>query len=392
MSKKAATKSPTKKHNVTPVDKADNSLVLIGELQCESGRIGTLTLNAEKTLNSLTLDMVRTLSSTLAEWEADDELSAVILSGAGPKAFCAGGDIQALYHSATHPENGVCIDAETFFLEEYQLNYQIHCYDKPIICIGDGYVMGGGLGLMAGASHRVVTEKTRMAMPEVSIGLFPDVGSTVFLNQVPYNLGYFLALTGTSLNGADALFCRLADFAIESSQIQSLFDQLQGLSLSNNDEENHQLITAQMNNLKAAPKTLPLSPVKQNLVILEEACRHDSLSMLTQAISAFDDENSWLARAKNLLADGSALSTLMIYEQLKRHRYADLQSAFMSELVLITNMVRYPDFAEGVRALLIDKDKQPKWVFEHVSQVPCTLLESFFTPPWEVNPLEAVLN
>ena len=162
-----------------------NSTVIAEELSSDTGSIGLLTLNLEKTLNSLTLEMVHSLTANLKKWANDDAIKAVILRGAGDRAFCAGGDVLALYQSAINPVDGICVDAEAFFFHEYQLDYLIHTYDKPIICFGNGIVMGGGLGLMAGASHRVVTETTRIAMPEVTIGIFPDVGATHFLNQLP---------------------------------------------------------------------------------------------------------------------------------------------------------------------------------------------------------------
>ncbi len=361
--------------------------VLIEAVPAANGQIGLLTLNSEKTLNALSLTMVRTLSQCLLDWADRPDIHAIILKGQGSKAFCAGGDIQALYHSASHQNKGVCEDAERFFLEEYQLNYLIHTYEKPIICIGHGFVMGGGLGLLAGASHRVITETTKLAMPEITIGLFPDVGSTQFLNQVPYNLGYFLALTGTPINAADTLFCQLSDYVIEQSSINKLIDNLGQAQFGDGIDANHQLVTELIQSFELAQKQLKPSKIRENLQILERAFQHNALCHIVDAINEFDASNDFLASARNTMLSGSPLSLIAIYEQLKRHRYIDLQGALASELVLATNMIRHPDFAEGVRALLIDKDKQPRWRYSHYSQIPSSVIESLFHQPWNDNPL-----
>ena len=165
--------------------------ILFDELPAGTGKLGRVTLNVAATLNSLTLDMVDLLQAQMDAWRVDDEIAAIFVEGTGDKAFCAGGDVQALHRSAVATPGGPCDYAESFFEREYRLNYTLHTYNKPIICWGHGIVMGGGLGVMAGCSHRVVTQKTRIAMPEVTIALFPDVGGTWFLNHMPGKAGYF---------------------------------------------------------------------------------------------------------------------------------------------------------------------------------------------------------
>lgn len=364
-----------------------NSAVLVDELKTKAGTLGLLTLNSEKTLNSITLEMVHILTASLKKWADDDSIKAIILRGSGDRAFCAGGDIQALYQSAKNPVEGICIEAEAFFFHEYQLDYLIHTYDKPIICLGNGITMGGGLGLMAGASHRVVTETSRIAMPEITIGLFPDVGSTIFLNQLPYNLGYFFALTGAQMNANDALFCKLADYAIQWDNYQELLDALKQLDWQTDIEANHLLVSALLKDKACTVSSLPEGNIIHNLSILEETCRHNSLSRMIEAIEQFDPDNTWLSKAKMSLFNGSPLAALVIYEQLKRNMYADLQSAFISEYTLMCNLVRYPDFSEGVRALLIDKDKNPQWQYKNVTCIPASVMESLFTARWDEHPL-----
>lgn len=382
---KSSKKTKTQDSNI-------NTPVIVEELSTKTGNLGLLTLNSEKTLNSITLEMVHILTASLKKWAEDDAIKAVILRGAGDKAFCAGGDILSLYQSALNPVDGICVEAEAFFFHEYQLDYLIHTYDKPIICLANGIVMGGGWGLMAGASHRVVTETSRIAMPEITIGLFPDVGSTIFLNQLPYNLGYFFALTGAQMNAKDALFCHIANYAIHWKDCGALIKALQNLEWQTDEEANHLLVSALLKEKSCAQSSLPDGNIIHNLRTLEETCRHNSLSIMMEAIEHFDNDNPWLSKAKLGLTKGSALSALVIYEQLKRNMYVDLQSAFISEYTLMCNMVRCPDFIEGVRALLIDKDKKPKWQYKDVTHISTSIIETLFTPRWEEHPLKNCLS
>lgn len=364
--------------------------ILVEVLAAKQHKLALLTLNVEKTLNSLNLDMVRTIATQLRQWENDDEIALVVLQGAGDKAFCAGGDVQQLYQSAIDQPGGPCEYAEAFFLEEYQLNYQIHRYPKPILCLGSGIVMGGGLGLMAGASHRVASETTRIAMPEISIGLFPDVGGTWFLNRMPGGLGVFFALTGASLNAHDALYSNLVDVVLPSGVHQQLLLELQEQVWAVDQDSNSALLDDILA-VHAIPtaklETDIPSEVKSHLGFLEAACQQTSLGEVVSYLYRQSLDSKWMDKAIDTLKHGSPLSSLLIFEQLKRYRYASLEQVFQSELVLATNCIRYPEFAEGVRALLIDKDRSPKWAQTHFSQVPASLLENFFTAPWPTNPL-----
>lgn len=192
-------------------------------------KIGYVSLNKASALNTLNLQMIRSLLSTLELWQADSDIVMVLIDGICDKAFCAGGDIVAMYHgmqdSNSSAEENVL---QEFFTKEYQLDYLLHTYTKPVLVWGNGLVMGGGLGLMSGASHRVVTENSRLAMPEISIGLYPDAGGSYFLNKLPSGLGLFLGLTGASLQAADALYVNLADYYIWHDSKSRLLKALQG--------------------------------------------------------------------------------------------------------------------------------------------------------------------
>jgi len=366
--------------------------LVISELGASTGKIGLLKLNSEKKLNSLTLSMVEAMSTQLSTWEENDDIAVIVLMGAGDKAFCAGADIQELYQSAILSPGGPCVEGEAFFQKEYQLNYQIHTYAKPIICLGNGIVMGGGLGLMAGASHRVATESSYIAMPEITIGLFPDVGATYFLNQIPYNLGVFFGLTGASINARDAIYTRLADYVMPWSAHTELLNNLQNLDWQLSDpQKNHLLVDEQLHALafddKAIAKLMP-SKIQMHHAFLEKICLHKSLAEVLHEIYQYEEDDPWFNKAKLAVAHGSPLASVLIYEQLRRHRHTNLEEAFYSEFQLATNVIRHPEFSEGVRALLIDKDKSPEWQFKHFSEVSCTLLEHFFSAPWTKNPLE----
>ena len=180
--------------------------------------IGHLTLNRPAGLNAITLQMVRSLSAQLQAWAEDPQVYAVVLRGAGDKAFCAGGDIRSLYDSF---KNGDTLHQD-FFVEEYALDLAIHHYRKPVVALMDGFVLGGGMGLVQGADLRVVTERSRLAMPEVAIGYFPDVGGSYFLPRIPGELGIYLGVTGVQIRAADALYCGLADWYLESNKLADL--------------------------------------------------------------------------------------------------------------------------------------------------------------------------
>lgn len=352
------------------------------------GTIGRITLNSPATLNSLTLAMVDALQAALDAWRDDPDVACLVIDGAGEKAFCAGGDVQALHASAVATPGGPCEYAERFFAREYRMNYTLHTYPKPILCWGHGIVMGGGLGVMAGCSERVVTEATRIAMPEVTIALFPDVGGSWFLNHMPGSSGRFLALTAASVNAADALFCGLGDRFIAASQKEAVFEALFAAAWTRDEAGNRSLLRHVLHAASAEPQAeLPPAQVQPHLPVLNDLCDGDDVHDVIDRITTLETDDKWLARARDGLIHGSKLAALWIDRQLWRTRHASLREVFQSELVLGTNIVRHPEFAEGVRALLIDKDRNPAWAYASSRDVPEAVLESFFASPWPENPL-----
>ena len=363
-------------------------VVLFEELAAASGKVGRITLNTEATLNSLTLDMVDLLQEQLDAWADADAIAAIFIEGAGEKAFCAGGDVQALHASSVGTPGGPCEYAETFFTREYRLDYTLHTYAKPIICWGHGIVMGGGLGVMAACSHRVVTERTRVAMPEVTIALFPDVGGSWFLNHMPGNSGEFLALTGASINAADAIYTGIADRFIASEHKQAILDSLLSQSWGDDVAANHGQVRHLLRPFAAQSiGAIPAGQVEPHMATISALCDGDNVHRIIDNIVGQSSADPWLSKARDGLAHGSKLAARWTHHQLWVTRHASLREVFQAEIQLATNIMRHPEFGEGVRALLIDRDSNPAWTFGASRDVPDEKLEKFFTAPWPENPL-----
>ncbi|WP_439105669.1 enoyl-CoA hydratase/isomerase family protein [Congregibacter sp.] len=363
--------------------------VLVREESAAAGKLGRLTLNSPETLNSLTLEMVDLIQGALDEWRDDPAIAAIVIDGSGEKAFCAGGDVHALHASSSATPGGPCEYAETFFAREYRMNYNLHTYPKPILCWGHGIVMGGGLGVMAGCSHRVVTEATRIAMPEVNIALFPDVGGSWFLNHMPGASGRFLALTAASVNAADALFCGLADRFIAAEQKDAVLAALLAVNWGRDSAANHSLMRHALRTFSEAEGAaeLPKAQVEPHLESINALCDGDDIHDVIDRITGIETEDRWLTKARDGLVYGSKLAAQWIDRQLFETRHSSLREVFQQELQLGTNIMRHPEFAEGVRALLIDKDRKPDWSYAESRAVPAELVDQFFTAPWPENPL-----
>jgi enoyl-CoA hydratase/carnithine racemase len=371
-------------------------VVLFEELQAVHGhRIGVATLNAEKTLNALSLDMSDLLAARLTQWAADPGIAMVILQARGDKAFCAGGDLQQLYqsmktHHASAQRNDIRANAYAaqFFEREYRLNYLIHTYPKPILCWGHGIVMGGGLGLMAGASHRVTTERSRLAMPEISVGLYPDVGGSWFLNRMPGRLGLFLALTGAPLNAADAKFTGLSDYMIANDARQAVFASLlqQDWRSSDVNDDAHQVLARVLQQAEQASAQqaglFAASPLRQHLDAIDALCSAPSLPEIVAALLALQTDDAWLRKAVAALAAGAPGSAVLAYCMQQRSRHLSLAQAFRLEFIVSLQCAARPDFAEGIRALLIDKDQQPKWQPSTLADATPQWLAGLFEDPW----------
>lgn len=368
-----------------------DSVLFRTEVGAKGMHIGVATLNAPKSLNALSLDMIDLLLPQLLAWQEDDQIAAVWLEGEGEKAFCAGGDIVRMYESMVDTAPGKRNHyIENFFAEEYKLDYLLHTYAKPVVCWGHGIVMGGGLGLMSGCSHRVVTERCRIAMPEITIGLHPDVGGSWFLSRMPGKTGLFLGLTGAQINASDALYIGLADRVIGSTEKDALLAELVALSLSNNIDQNHQLISALLRRFQMSSDDLPSSPVREHFDLINRVCDGDSLADVTVNICALQHDDEWLMKAAKTLSRGCAQTAWLVWEGQKRVKHLSLADAFRMEWSMSVHCAAQGDFQEGVRALLIDKDGKPAFRYAQVDQVPTEYIEAFFNSPVQPHPLEGL--
>jgi enoyl-CoA hydratase/carnithine racemase len=365
--------------------------VLFEERRSADGaRIGIARLNAEKTLNALSLEMIDLLFERLVAWAADSDVALVVLEGAGEKAFSAGADLHKVHetmlahHAAAKREDirGNAY-AAAFFGHEYRLDYLIHTYTKPVLCWGHGIVMGGGVGLMSGASHRVVTNESRVAMPEITIGLFPDVGGSWLLNRMPGATGLFLALTGGRLQASDTLFVKLADYCIDQTHKGTIYEALAAQQWTRISRENHRLLGAILR--RFAQIDLTPGPLRTYFDLINKLCAAGELGDIVAAIASLETEDPWLIRAAATLAAGSPSTAALSYELQRRVKHLSLADVFRVEFIAALHCARRPDFAEGIRALLIDKDQRPRWHPPTLAQVTPEWTEGFFASPWKAH-------
>ncbi|WP_345797931.1 enoyl-CoA hydratase/isomerase family protein [Castellaniella sp. MT123] len=376
----------------TPEPQAQDP-VLFTEVPSGRGRrIGLAMLNSPQTLNGLSLPMCRLLDERLQAWADDDRIVAVVLRGAGDKAFCAGGDLHNLYRSMLDSPAGDAwanVQARTFFETEYRLDYQIHRYAKPVLCWGSGIVMGGGVGLMLGASHRLVTPTTRFAMPEVTIGLYPDVAGTWMLSRLPRGIGEFLAFTGAQLGAADCLHYGMADRMCDADGFDALMVALGAVDWADQAANHAAQVDVVLDDLQiAAPEP---GPLQRHASRIREACGRADFLRIGADIAVWKrDADPWLARAATTFLAGSPGSARLSFTLLNRARRQSLADVFRMEYIASLHCCAEPDFREGIRALLIDKDKSPRWRPATLEQASPDWVRRFLAQPWpagQVHPL-----
>jgi enoyl-CoA hydratase len=326
------------------------------------GVLGHVTLNRPRAINALTLDMVRVIDAALTAWVDDPAVTAVIIDGAGERGLCAGGDIRAIYEAARAGDPAPL----TFWREEYRLNARLASYPKPIVAVMDGIVMGGGIGVSAHASHRVVTERSSIAMPEVGIGLFPDVGATYLLSLAPGELGMHLALTGVTIGAADAMACGLADHHVPSERLGALVDLLR---------DGTEPDTA-LEKVAAVPADGELDQARQWI----DACYSaDDLPTVLERLDAHAAPGA--ASAAAAIRTKSPTSSVVTLRALREAKRAgDLRACLRMEFRLSSRFLRTADLVEGVRAAVIDKDRNPQWSPSHVDDVAGETVNGFFAP------------
>ncbi len=360
--------------------------LLLFEHATRSGHVlAEARLSSEATLNALSLPMIEIFLPALARWEADDAVAAVLITGAGERAFSAGGDIQALYRAMVknHRADKAVDDYPfRFFEQEYRLDYRLHTFAKPVISIGQGVVMGGGLGVFSGARYRIVTESSRIAMPEVTIGLFPDAGATWLLHRMPEHLATFLALTGAHMNGADALAVGVATHAVAAAARAEVRDLLETLPWQGRTDEDHRAVHRGLAELK-----VPALPAPRVGDVASDVRVEGTLPAVVERVRSLSGRSDWIDNGIATMDRGCPTSVGIIVEQLRRARSITLADSFRLEMVIATHCANHPDFAEGVRALIIDKDNAPSWRYPGIDSLPAEYVAEHFEPPWPANPL-----
>ncbi|MEO7105924.1 MAG: enoyl-CoA hydratase/isomerase family protein [Rhodoferax sp.] len=354
-----------------------------------AGGIGLITLNRPKALNALSLPMVQALLSTLQAWRDDPTVFAVAIRGSNkigrpgsPEAlfggFCAGGDIRFFHQSALAGDAAL----DTFFTDEYTLNHLIHNYPKPYIAFMDGIVMGGGMGISQGASLRIVTETTKMAMPETGIGLFPDVGGGYFLSRCPGHVGEYLALTGDTIGGTQAVAWGLADVCVQSADLPDLWA---GLQTHNSLESLQQWIATNMiANKSESARASDEFDIKNFAAF--------GLGSVASIVAALEASGTKPARAMAAtLRHRSPLMLHVVLQQIRRARSMTLADDLRMERDLVQHCFytvhlnrsgAKSETVEGIRALAIDKDHEPVWNPARIDDVKPAMVEPFFTSPW----------
>jgi enoyl-CoA hydratase len=336
------------------------------EIVCERfGYCGVLTLNRPKALNSLTLTMVREINRVLDAWQEDREIGAIVVRGAGERAFCAGGDIKRLY------EQGLAGDYEeqlAFWREEYQLDYRLKTFPKPYVALMDGIVMGGGAGVGIHARHRVAGEKFSFAMPEVGIGFFPDIGASYFLPRLEGHMGHYLALTGARANLGDAVSCGLVDAHVPAAAFDALLKRLA-------DGEDAGAAIA------ATAAAGPASPFAQERPFIDACFDATSVGAIVRKIKAAAAAGSAFAAATcDAVLAKSPTSLFIALRQLQTGANLDLAENLRMDLRIVARIARGHDFYEGVRATLIDRDNAPKWQPARIDDVKTAVIDAYFAP------------
>lgn len=345
------------------------------------GRVGCITLNRPKALNALSLEMVRLITQALLSFQSNPQVLAVLVRGQGKEGpfghFCAGGDIRFFHQAALAGDNSLA----DFFTEEYALNHLIHTYTKPYIAFMDGVVMGGGMGISQGASVRVVTDKTQMAMPETHIGLFPDVGGGYFLSRCPGRIGEYLALTGQKINGPQAIQASLADGLIEVQRLPMIWKTLLSTPFESG-EAVERWVQSQFTKLEAT--SFPNKSEIDKIFVLPSALE------ISLALAQLNSE--WATQTLASLNKASPLMVHVVLAQIRKARNMGLADDLRMERDLVHHCFHLRESSEtveGIRALAVDKDHQPNWAHKQIADVSAEEWPLFFNSPWtaETHPL-----
>ena len=328
------------------------------------GAVGHIRLNRPKAINALTLEMIEQIETALNGFETDPAIGLVLITGEGERGLCAGGDIRALYnHRQENPEWG-----EAFFRAEYRMNAHIAAYKKPYVALMDGITMGGGIGVSAHGSVRIVTERTRLAMPETGIGFFPDIGATWLLSRGPGEVGTFMGLTGESIGGADAIYAGFADVFVQSKNIPTLIEILATLNQSAKIADIKTKISIVCERAEA--------PFAAQQGLIDRCFVYDHIEDILCALRAEKDE--FAKKTIDIISQKSPISLKLTLRLLRlARRDKNLQQSLEREFATTHAILRSHDFYEGVRAAVVDKDRNPKWAPATMASVSENLIDEY---------------
>ncbi|TXM66933.1 enoyl-CoA hydratase/isomerase family protein [Methylobacterium sp. WL120] len=335
-----------------------------------AGALGRIRLNRPKALNALTHGMVGAIDAALDRFGADPGVAAILLTGEGARGLCAGGDLRSLYESAGPGF------AEDFWRDEYRLDARIARLEKPFVAIMDGITMGGGVGLAGHARHRVVTERSRIAMPETGIGYLPDVGGTWLLPRAPGEIGTYLGLTGAQMGAADAIFAGFADALVPAAALPGLVDALAALPQGTKQEAGHAAVRAAIDARAVTPEPAPLAEAR---AVIDRCFAHDRVADILAALAA--DGSEFATRTRTTLLEKSPSSLVLTLRLLRLGRTsARLEDCLEREFHASLALLAEGDFREGIRAAVIDKDKTPRWSPTTLDAVDLERIEAWLAP------------
>jgi enoyl-CoA hydratase len=327
-------------------------------ITARDGRIGRIVLNRPQALNALDIGMIRAMTAALRAWRDDPTLHAVVVEGAGGRAFCAGGDIRAIRAHALAGERAAI---EAFFGEEYALNRLIDEYPKPYVALIDGICMGGGIGISVHGQMRVATEAAMFAMPETAIAMFPDVGGSFMLPRLPGALGFFLGLTGTRLAGADAVHAGIATHFVPRTEFSPLSAALP-----------HEGVGS----VAVHARSLPPFALAPHRAAIDRCFGADSVADILARLEV--EGTDWARETLATLRAMSPSSVLWSFEVMRRGARLSLANCLAMELKLTRHVTAHPDFAEGVRAMVVDKDRKPRWQPARIEEVRLEAIAAMF--------------
>lgn len=338
-------------------------------------QIAVFTLSREKALNSLTHNMIKTIHRDAYAWSKKPEIAFILFPCLGQKVYCAGGDIRWLY------EQGKAGNHErqmAFFADEYRLDYAIGQFSKPVVAIIDGFLMGGGMGLLMPATNKFATEKAVFSMPETGIGFFPDVGMSYWLNQCPGHCGLYLTLTGQRINAYEACHLGLVEGVLSDEEAQHI------QSMARQNPEDSRLYEITIDELRNKADTTGETPITDHIEHIDEVFSGESVEAIIEKLSSMS--GTWAQQTLKQLQHACPLSLRVTFDLMRKTQNCDPTYSYQLDYAVAYHFMRSQDFYEGVRAQVIDKDRKPQWQFKQISDVPQSVVDDFLVFP--ENPLD----